>query len=89
MTSPTLRLYWFAHGDHDLQAAKALLDVGGFTDTVGMLFQQAAEKHLKGFLIYHGWKLRKTHDLRLLIGEAITYGPSLAYFRDFARKATV
>ncbi|MBI2908097.1 MAG: HEPN domain-containing protein [Chloroflexi bacterium] len=79
---------WFAHGDHDLQAAEALLDVGGFPDTVGMLVQQAAEKYLKGFLIYHGWKLRKTHDLRLLVGEAITYEPSLADLRDFARKAT-
>lgn len=79
---------WFAHGDHDLQAAKALLAHGGFTDTVGMLVQQAAKKYLKGFLIYHGWKLRKTDDLRLLVGEAIGYQPGFADFRDFARKAT-
>ena len=53
-----------------------------------MLIQQAAEKYLKGYLIYHGWKLRKTHDLRQLVAEAVNYDLGFADFRDFTRKAT-
>jgi HEPN domain-containing protein len=35
----------------------------------GMLLQQAAEKYLKGYLIYYGWKLKKTHDLTRLVAD--------------------
>ena len=79
---------WFVFGERDLQAAKALMGREGLTDIISMLVQQAVEKYLKGFLIYHGWKLRKTHDLRRLVAEASKYDPGLADFRDFARKAT-
>lgn len=79
---------WFMRGDHDLESAKLLLNQKGHTDTIGFLIQQAAEKYLKGYLIYHGWKLRKTHDLRGLIAEAVEYDPGFADYQDFARKAT-
>lgn len=79
---------WFSRGDHDCQAAKVLVDKGGFTDTIAMLVQQAAEKYLKGYLVYHGWKLKKTHDLRRLVAEAVSHDPGFADFRDFARVAT-
>lgn len=36
--------------------------------TVCFLCQSAAEKFLKGFLIAHGWKLQKTHDIITLLG---------------------
>ncbi|MBI4329761.1 MAG: HEPN domain-containing protein [Chloroflexi bacterium] len=79
---------WFAHGDQDFQAAKALFAEEEFTSTVAMLLQQASEKYLKGYLVYQGWKLRKTHDLRRLTAEAISYDPRFEQFRDFARKTT-
>lgn len=79
---------WFAHGDHDFQAARVLWSREEFTDITAMLLQQAAEKYLKGYLVYHGWELRKTHDLRRLVAEAINYDPSFADFRDFARAVT-
>lgn len=53
-----------------------------------MLAQQAAEKYLKGYLLSRGWKLQKTHDLELLVSEAITHNKAFEQFLDFARKAT-
>ena len=47
--------------------------------------QQAAEKYLKGYLITRGWKLQKTHDLEVLVSEAITHDKYFEQFLDFAR----
>ena len=42
----------------------------------GMLLQQAMEKYLKGYLIYYGWKLKKTHDLTRLVADLASYDRS-------------
>ena len=34
------------------------------------------EKYLKGYLIYHGWKLKKTHDLTRLVADLASYDRS-------------
>lgn len=49
---------------------------------------QALEKYLKGYLISHGWELRKTHDLRLLVDKAADFDPSFAQFLDLAHRMT-
>ena len=76
---------WFLRGEHDLQSAKLLLQQGGATDTIAILAQQAAEKYLKGYLLTQGWKLQKTHDLEVLVSEAITHDKAFEQFLDFAR----
>jgi HEPN domain-containing protein len=76
---------WFLRGEHDLQSAKLLLQQGGPTDTVAVLAHQAAEKYLKGYLLAQGWKLQKTHDLEVLVSEAITHNKAFEQFLDFAR----
>jgi len=43
----------------------------------GMLLQQATEKYLKGYLIYYGWKLKKTHDLIRLVADLANHDRSL------------
>jgi HEPN domain-containing protein len=48
------------------------------------LLQESAERLLKAYLISHGWKLVKTHDLNRLVAEACDYDTR---FRDFARMA--
>ena len=35
--------------------------------TICFLCQGSAEKYLKGFLIWHGWELKKIHDLKDLL----------------------
>jgi HEPN domain-containing protein len=61
---------WFLRGEHDLQSADILLKQNGHADTVAILIQQAVEKYVKGFLLGKGWRLRKIHDLELLVEEA-------------------
>lgn len=80
-----IREEWFLRGEHDLQSAKLLLQHEGPTNTIAVLAQQAAEMYLKGYLLTQGWKLQKTHDLEVLISEAITHDKSFEQFLDFAR----
>lgn len=76
---------WFLHGEHDLQSSRILLAQGGHSDTIAVLLQQAAENYLKGYLLTRGWRLRKTHDLELLVSEAAAFDDSFQQFLDFAR----
>lgn len=76
---------WFKRGEHDLQSVKLLFQQGGPTDTIAVLLQQAAEKYLKGYLLTQGWKLQKTHDLEVLVSEAISYDKAFEQFLDLAR----
>lgn len=39
--------------------------------------QQAVEKYLKAWLLAHGWPLRKTHELPVLLAEICTRRPEL------------
>ena len=76
---------WFEKGKHDIEGAKLLFNAEHYTDTIGILIQQAIEKYLKGFLIYHGWKLEKIHDLVRLLAEAVRYRADLGEFEDRCR----
>lgn len=66
---------WIERGAHDLEAAQLLLDRKAHADIVLFHIHQAVEKYLKGFLIHHGWELKKIHDLETLITEAIVVPP--------------
>ncbi|MFN4179874.1 MAG: HEPN domain-containing protein [Armatimonadota bacterium] len=48
--------------------------------------QQAIEKWLKAYLLYHGWKLERTHDLEELLSEAVKHEPNLQRFQDMCRR---
>lgn len=79
---------WFVKRDHDLANAEILYREHGFTDTIAFLIQQAVEKYLKGYLIAHGWALRKIHDLEQLLSEAMGIDQSFSSFLDAGRKIT-
>lgn len=79
----------FERGRSDLRGARHLLEAEDYATTLAVLIHQAVEKHLKGFLVYHGWKLKKTHNLVELISEAVQNDPALEPFLSFARNATV
>lgn len=72
----------------DLQTARIGLAGGAPGRSVAVLIQQAVERYLKGYLIYRGWELQKTHDLRALIDDACDYDPSFAEFLELARVLT-
>ena len=75
-----IAIEWFEKGKHDIEGARLLFNAGHHTDTIGILIQQATEKYLKGFLIYHGWKLEKIHDLVRLLAEAVKHRADLGEF---------
>ena len=60
---------WFDVADGDLRAAKHLLTLHHSRpdNIICNLCQQAAEKHIKGFLVYKGILFKKTHDLVALL----------------------
>lgn len=76
---------WFEKGRHDFDGTKVLFKEKLFTDTIAVLVQQAIEKYLKGFLLYHGWKLEKIHDLVRLLAEAGKYRKDLMEFEEHCR----
>jgi HEPN domain-containing protein len=79
---------WIERGEHDLEAARLLLDREAHSDIVLFHIHQAVEKCLKGFLIQHGWKLRKIHDLETLITEAVDFDNIFKGYLDIARELT-
>jgi len=62
---------WFIKGDRDIETAQFLFEHRRPTDIIAVFIQQSIEKYLKGYLIYHGWGLKKIHDLQELLNEAI------------------
>lgn len=79
---------WFERGKRDLEVAQLLLEQDYYSDVIAFHIQQAFEKYLKGYLIYHGWKLRKIHDLEELITHAGKINADFLNYLDFARKVS-
>jgi len=78
---------WFRKGDADLRSVSRLLE-GEDIDIAAFHLQQAIEKYLKGYLIGKGWKLRRVHELEVLLNEAIQFDKSLERFRELCASAT-
>jgi HEPN domain-containing protein len=58
---------WLAKAERDLKAAQILLAAPGeFADLVGFHCQQAVEKFIKAYLVWHQIEFPKTHDLTFL-----------------------
>lgn len=79
---------WVERGKHDLEAAQLLLDREAHSDIVLFHIHQAVEKHLKGFLIAHGWDLEKIHDLETLLTYAADFDSIFEDYLDTGRKLT-
>lgn len=59
---------WFEIGESDFQFAKInMKNLAGFYSQICFYFQQAVEKYLKGFLVFHGKRFPKIHDLIQLL----------------------
>jgi len=76
---------WIRIAEKDLGRVNRLLD-GHDSELAGFCLQQAVEKFLKAFLLFHGWRLRRIHNLDALLDDAITYDASLEEFRSVCQK---
>ena len=61
---------WLQKAENDLQSAQRLLEIEPLIlDTACFHCQQATEKYLKAFLVYHDIEVEKTHDVIFLLKE--------------------
>ncbi|OFW21464.1 MAG: hypothetical protein A3H97_16000 [Acidobacteria bacterium RIFCSPLOWO2_02_FULL_65_29] len=81
MNAPeTAHLAWFRKAEHNLLSISNNIAAANVPwDNVTFDAQQAAEKYLKGFLVFHGRSFPKVHDL----------GELLEFCSDYASELTV
>ena len=79
---------WFYLAADRLKVADVVWKSEGTTPSGLELLQEAAERYLKGYLLAQGWKLEKTHDLSLLLAQAIKRDPAFAKFQTLADDLT-
>jgi HEPN domain-containing protein len=80
---------WLVKAWHDLAAARKLSsgpDV--YLDVAIYHCQQAAEKSLKAFLVFHDKCVEKTHDLRLRVELARPFDANIDWCLDLAERLT-
>ncbi|MCB0408472.1 MAG: HEPN domain-containing protein [Bdellovibrionales bacterium] len=71
-------LKWFQHAVEDLRFAKYGLEANPpFLKGSTFHAQQCAEKSIKGYLVFHGKRVPRTHDLRGLAELVFEINPSL------------
>ena len=80
---------WLLKAQRDLASAQRLAEDGEpLLDTAVYHCQQAAEKVLKGFLVFEGRHVRKTHDLAVLLVEASRIAAGYQPLDDAADRLT-
>jgi HEPN domain-containing protein len=80
---------WLTKAQHDLAAARKLS--GGpdpYLDVAIYHCQQAAEKAVKGFLVFHDQEFDKTHNVRLLVDLAILVEASFSSWLEVGARLT-
>lgn len=88
-TKVILTRSWLVKAERDLRSARRLADAeDSLLDTAAYHCQQAAEKGLKGFLLYHDIRFEKTHDLELLLSQAERIEPEFCVCRGAGRILT-
>jgi HEPN domain-containing protein len=76
---------WLVKSQHDLAAARKLAEEPDpYLDTAIYHCQQAAEKAIKAFLVFHDQRFDKTHDLEVLVGLAQKYETKFSNFLNIA-----
>jgi len=69
---------WLEKASQDFNLAKLAINANPpFLGAVAFLCQQSVEKSIKGFLVFHGKKFRKVHDINELAGPVLEIVSSL------------
>ncbi|MFA0760706.1 MAG: hypothetical protein HZLCBSQH_000807 [Candidatus Fervidibacterota bacterium] len=79
-------LDWLQWAEEDAKAVEVNL-AAGLLNVAAYHLQQAVEKALKAFLLAHGWRLERTHDLPYLLRQALPFHPALAGFEELCQRA--
>ena len=80
---------WLTKAQHDLAAARKLsAEPDPYLDTAIYHCQQAAEKAIKGFLVFHDQDFEKTHNLRFLATLAMPFESEFSSWLEAAKLLT-
>lgn len=80
---------WLIKARHDLAAARKLAShPDPYLDTAVFHCQQAAEKAVKAFLVFHDQRFEKTHDIEVLITQAAPVDGRFSAWLDAAQRLT-
>jgi len=80
--SETAKL-WFKKAQNDLKTGRDEFQTDDpATDTICFHMQQAVEKYLKGFLVYHGLEAEKTHNISRILKQCIDLDSSFSMLAD-------
>jgi HEPN domain-containing protein/predicted nucleotidyltransferase len=79
---------WLARVSEDLQSAERMAQDPMLPGAVAFHCQQAAEKALKAYLLWHDRPFRKTHKLQKLVDQCAEIAPEFASLREAAQKLT-
>ncbi|HOP31591.1 MAG TPA: HEPN domain-containing protein [Spirochaetota bacterium] len=80
--SDTAKL-WFKKAQNDLKTGRDEFQTDEpATDTICFHMQQAVEKYLKGFLVYHGLEAEKTHNISRILNQCINLDSSFSVLAD-------
>ena len=80
---------WLVKANRDLLSARELADGEvSLLDTAAYHCQQAAEKSVKGYLLYHDVRFEKSHDIELLVSRAMNIDPNFSDCIEAARLLT-
>jgi HEPN domain-containing protein len=81
---------WLQKAQRDWNAARKLFDLDcEEADVVAFHCQQAVEKLLKAFLVYHAVQFEKAHDLGRLLDHCATVDDSFESIRDTVEPLTL
>lgn len=76
---------WIRIAEKDWRRVESLLNAHD-QEAAGFFLQQATEKFLKAFLLSKDWKLKRIHDLELLLNEALLHNNSFEKYRSVVQK---
>ena len=78
--APSYPMEWVINAERDLRLVSLILN--DQEDSYGAAFhlQQALEKVLKGFLLHHGWRLERSHDLATLLDLARSFDEGMGHY---------
>jgi len=74
---------WLKKAAHDREVAElAVKNVPAITDVAAFHTQQAVEKLLKGYLVFHEIEFEKIHDLEILLSHCAEQDPAFLGLLD-------
>jgi HEPN domain-containing protein len=80
---------WMIKAQHDLAAARKLsTEPDPYLDTAIYHCQQAAEKAVKGFLVFYDQEFEKTHNIQLLVTLAVPFEAKFSTWLETAERLT-